>query len=555
VTPQRRQHAFCGRAAIDAGGFNPDASHDRIVAVKEMPFKTWLVCAAAGALAAGAAPSLSLAASHVQTLPRHRLTPGAHLTAGKDVVCRASYPAKIPKLSSSKRNAIYIRYSLKRHPRRFVIDHLIPVDLGGSNATTNLWPQRYRDPWGARSKDQLETRLHSLVCSGKLTLSSAQRQIATDWISAYKRHVPVTAGGSGPAPEITNPTESPNPAKTVSSPVKQTTPGSAPADTPASPVAPMPDRIYWGAYIDGAPYGYDNPPWDMRAVSTFEAHAGKTISILHFGLSWYVGGSAQPFLATPFETVRQHGSIPMVDWNSTSGGGVSQPNFSLSRIIDGTYDSYITAWAAGARAWGHPFFLRFDHEMNGRWFPWNEGQNGNTTGQYVQAWRHIHNIFTSIGASNVSWVWCPNAEYPGSLPLEGLYPGDSYVDWTCMDAYNFGTNPLKSDVWRSFAQAAGPTYTHLAALAPSKPMMVGETASSEYGGAKPAWISAALASLPSLFPKIKAFVWFNWSAGGEDWPIESSASAAAAFAAGISSDYFAPATFGSLGQSPIPPPA
>ena len=59
---------------------------------------------------------------------------------------------------------------------------------------------------------------------------------------------------------------------------------------------------------------------------------------------------------------------------------------------------------------GHPFFLRWGHEMNSDRFPWSEDANGNRRGEFVQAWRHIHDIFTSVGASNVSWVWCPNVE-------------------------------------------------------------------------------------------------------------------------------------------------
>jgi hypothetical protein len=109
-------------------------------------------------------------------------------------------------------------------------------------------------------------------------------------------------------------------------------------------------------------------------------------------------------------------------------------------------------------------------------------------------------------------------------------------------------------VWRPFRDGVGPTYRHLKALAPTKPVMIGETASTEIGGSKAEWISAALSSLPKQFPDIRALIWFDWSAGGHDWPIESSASAQAAFAAGIASPYFAPNQFGAIAQSPIPPP-
>ena len=76
-------------------------------------------------------------------------------------------------------------------------------------------------------------------------------------------------------------------------------------------------------------------------------------------------------------------------------------------MIAGRYDEYIREFAEEARAWGHPFFLRFNWEMNGDWFPWSEGVNGNPSGEYVAAWRHVHDIFAAVGATNVTWVWCP----------------------------------------------------------------------------------------------------------------------------------------------------
>jgi beta-mannanase len=128
----------------------------------------------------------------------------------------------------------------------------------------------------------------------------------------------------------------------------------------------------------------------------------------------------------------------MVTWEPWDYlGDINQPAYSLSSIIGGAHDSYITRFALDAKAWGHPFFLRFAHEMNGDWYPWNEGINGNTPGQYVQAWRHVHDLFTANGVTNVTWVWSPNIEYTGSIPLSGLYPGDAYTDWIAMDGYNW----------------------------------------------------------------------------------------------------------------------
>jgi hypothetical protein len=84
------------------------------------------------------------------------------------------------------------------------VDHLISLELGGSNVIRNLWPEPYAGKWGARTKDVLENRLHELVCEGRLVLASAQHQEARDWIAAYRRYVgsaPSTSSGSvGPSP-------------------------------------------------------------------------------------------------------------------------------------------------------------------------------------------------------------------------------------------------------------------------------------------------------------------------------------------------------------------
>src|SRR4029078_8442886 len=136
-------------------------------------------------------------------------------------------------------------------------------------------------------------------------------------------------------------------------------------------------------------------------------------------------------------------------WDSSKGA--TQANFQLADVYNGTYDSYIREWATDAKACGHPYFLRFDHEMNGNWqFPWSEQINGNKPGEYIKAWRHVHDIFTSLGATNATWVWCPNVTGTSTTARSARYPGDSYVDWACLDGYNSAGDA--GNQWQSFAQ-------------------------------------------------------------------------------------------------------
>jgi hypothetical protein len=290
----------------------------------------------------------------------------------------------------------------------------------------------------------------------------------------------------------------------------------------------------------------------MTAASNFEQMAGKGLSLINWSSPFHLTACDGycSFQTPQFSAVRNHGAIPFFSWNPGPGGGA----FTDAEVAAGAQDGYLTAWAEAAKQWGHPFFLRFAWEMNGSWFPWGVGNSGTTAADYVAMWRHVHDLFDSVGADNVTWVWCPNIDpYGKRTPLASVYPGDAYVDWTCLDGYN-GANP-----WTSFSGLFKSTYdTITGTIAPGKPMIVGETASTEANGSKAQWIAAMLTGIPAEFPKIRGLLWFDKVEAGpgnhSDWPIESSSTAANAFATGIQSTAYAGNTYGSIATSPIPPP-
>jgi Glycosyl hydrolase family 26 len=317
-----------------------------------------------------------------------------------------------------------------------------------------------------------------------------------------------------------------------------------------------PGDLYWGAWI-GSQLTGTAAPWDMGAVAKFEQLTGKPLSMVEFSTP-FADCSSSPcsyfgFPSQEFSAIRAHGAIPFFSWGSQSiPGSANQPDFQLADILAGSYDIYIREWAARAAEWGHPFFLRFDWEMNGSWFAWGEGANGNQPGEFAAAWRHVHDIFTSAGATNATWVWCPYLSQTETFAP--FYPGDSYVDWTCLDGYNWGTNPSLPHSWRTFSSLYAPSYADVTeTLAPSKPMMIGELGSTEYGGSKATWIEEMFEDLPS-FPRIRGFLWFETFDTGMDWPIETSEAATAAFADGIADDRYLGNAFADIGTSPIPAP-
>jgi hypothetical protein len=282
----------------------------------------------------------------------------------------------------------------------------------------------------------------------------------------------------------------------------------------------------WGAWI-GKQYTGGEAPWNWQAVNAFEARnaGGKHINIVHWGAGTFWEHDFNYWLS-PLNRVRRAGAFSLVD--------VITAGAPLTKVADGAYDSALRNWATQAKRWGHPFLLRFDQEMNGSWEPWGTTPaNQNTPADFVTAWRHVHDIFTAAGATNVLWVWCPNAIPPRHNMTDpaSLYPGTAYLDWTCLDGYNAGKP------WTSFTKLFARSYHEITRLAPDKPMIIGEVASTGRGRSKARWIRGMFQALKTRFHSIHGLVWYDkWGLPNKsprDWPIETSRAASAAFSAGI----------------------
>jgi beta-mannanase len=271
-------------------------------------------------------------------------------------------------------------------------------------------------------------------------------------------------------------------------------------------------------------------PWrtsDLEQVNRFEQDARRHADVVMWFADWAHTKTFDPRQA---QAIAARGSVPEISWepwDSSKKLGAQQPRYRLARIIDGDYDAYIRRWAKAVAAYGKPIRLRFAHEMNGRWYPWSERANGNHSGEYARAWRHVHAIFGPAGAKNVRWVWSPVA---GAVPRDD-YPGSDVVDVIGVSGFNGGTHLFRGS-WRSFAQAFVPTLEAVHALDPSKPVELSEVASTEAGGSKAAWIRDMFTEIRKR-PWIRTVVWFNLRKE-TDWRIESSAAAQRAFVAGIS---------------------
>jgi beta-mannanase len=235
----------------------------------------------------------------------------------------------------------------------------------------------------------------------------------------------------------------------------------------------------------------------------------------------------QPAPLAELDAVRARGAETLLTWEPWSwGGGTEQPAYSLDRIAAGDFDAYLREWGSALGQWGQPVYLRFGHEMNGDWYPWAEGVNGNGAGDYITAYRHVHDVVASTGATNIRWVWNPNVPYWGSTPLPELYPGGEYVDVVALDGYNWGTSQTWS-AWQEPQALFGEGLSQVRLLAPGKPVMIAETASSEVGGSKAAW-NTSLFDYLSAQPDVMALIWFHIDKEA-DWRINSSNASVGAF--------------------------
>ncbi|HEV2787058.1 MAG TPA: glycosyl hydrolase, partial [Solirubrobacteraceae bacterium] len=284
--------------------------------------------------------------------------------------------------------------------------------------------------------------------------------------------------------------------------------------------------LQFGAWTPGDPYN-----GSTSGASALEAATGRRVDIVNWYQNWGGGSWVSSVQANVIGAVTGGGRTPMLTWEPwVPGAGTNQPSYSLARIAAGDFDTYISTWALALKVLGAPVYLRPMHEMNSDWYPWSGAANGNSPDHYVQAWRHIVDVFRARGASNVRFVWSPNnIDVPASNRMESYYPGASYVDVLAADGYNWGAGTPEFGGWQSFDKVFRDVYDRLRALGP-QPIWFAEVATSDDGGDKAAWVRDMFTQAQSM-DRLEALVWFN-EHKERDWRAAPTPEIAAAFAPG-----------------------
>lgn len=289
-----------------------------------------------------------------------------------------------------------------------------------------------------------------------------------------------------------------------------------------------PTGDYFGAATVGAPF-------DATEVSQLTTDdGGVQPTMASYFLSWN-----QPFNPASITAAYSHGTIPVLTWEPWGGGqqnlaggktilktNIDQPAYKLSNIYGGKFDTYITTVAKQIADAKWPIVIRFAHEMNGAWYPWSERVNGNKAGDYVKAWRHVHDLFQQAGATNVIWSWSPNILRPvPNVALAPLYPGDAYVDWVGMTGYGVRE--------KSASTTFDPTVAAIRKIT-KKPILIMETGA-QLDALQATWVTSFFPWL-KLHPDVIGFIWMQKAHGTDsvvDWRFTTDPKVQLAFQSGL----------------------
>jgi mannan endo-1,4-beta-mannosidase len=294
--------------------------------------------------------------------------------------------------------------------------------------------------------------------------------------------------------------------------VQQASGGAPTGDVP--PAAFVPKVVHASLPSTGFRYlgvyeGSNTTASEYAQIEQFAHTVGRQPNIVLYYSSW-----GEPFSIPYAQTALEHGATLLVDMDPTST--------SCASIAAGRQDAFLRSYAQSVKVFGQPVIISFGHEMNGNWYPW--GWTHTQPAVYVQAWRHIVDVFRRIGADNVTWLWTVNSVTPGDGPIAEYWPGASYVTWTAMDAYYYFT-------YSDFSEVFGPTLAAIRQIT-NKPILIGETGIGQ--------VSGQAVNIPGLFAGTRragllGFVWYDQAQDlgiyHQDWRLEGNRGAVAAFRA------------------------
>lgn len=268
--------------------------------------------------------------------------------------------------------------------------------------------------------------------------------------------------------------------------------------------------------------------WGIFTKDVFTTGVDETIPALETALDYrfdVVLGYIHFNMDFPTEFLEKNyaaGRLVELTWQLTENN--NEDMFAHTPMLDiyrGERDEEIRAVARAAKAFGHPFLLRLNNEMNSDWTSYSGVVNLSDPRLYVSVWQRIFDVFAEEGVDNCLWIFNPHdRSAPPTKWNDGLayWPGGDCVHLLGVTGYNNGTYYTQwNEQWRDFTTI----YDEIEALyAPHFsrfPWIITEFASSSVGGDKVQWIDEMFAHIGD-YPNIRIAVWFSYADFDGDTP-------------------------------------
>ena len=268
---------------------------------------------------------------------------------------------------------------------------------------------------------------------------------------------------------------------------------------------PEAGRLYHGVIPAGD--AHDVSP---GALDDYVSAVGRSVAWVYFDDEWH---DSRAFPAATVAWVKARGAVPFVRLmlRSQKVPLVTDPVFTLDRIIAGDFDADLAAWARDAASQG-PMVVEYGTEVNGDWNPWSAPYNGGLDkgpALFQQAYRHIVSVMKPI-APNITWALHYNSqsfpEDPRNVPAS-YYPGDDVVDWVGLSAYaSERSTDHRCPSFRSLLDGMLPL------LPAGKPQFIFEFGDTNNNPGCPAapWVKAAFDDLlGGRWPGLRGFSWWQ----------------------------------------------
>jgi len=265
-----------------------------------------------------------------------------------------------------------------------------------------------------------------------------------------------------------------------------------------------------GDFLLGIYHNNQTKSTDLAELKDFSKASKKNINLVPVYMAWGPK-SIQEFPYGLMDSIFLAGATPLITWEPWGGGRelvdtIGQNLPICKQISQGQYDTYMKDFAYIMLHLRKPVLIRFAQQPDNPAFPWSEKQ-GNSTGDYQNAWRYVVQYFIGLGISNVGWVW----QTSSPKQMEKFYPGERYVDWVGVSILNYGEIEGEGK-WMNFENLYHPFHLKIKKL--FKPVLITELGSTSLGGSQKEWMANTLDQIKLYYNEVWGMMLF-WGADSE----------------------------------------